>query len=131
MRRKGFTLIELLVIFAIIAVAAGYFSFRFSGFLDRIKLSSAARAVVADLRAGQADALSRHAEVEFRFDRRDYTRDGLTRKLPSGVEATAPSQIVFGATGLPEPGKFGTITFSCGEGTVSIVISSSGRIRTE
>ncbi len=128
---NGYTLIELMVVIVIIAIVAGYFSFKFSGFLDTIKLRSAARAVAVDLRSAQMSALAQHTEKEIIFNAHNYTKDEKTRSLPSAVSVANPQKIIFGATGMPKPGNFGTVILSCHGKTISIIISSAGRIRIE
>jgi len=130
-KKSGYSLLQLIVVLSIIAIIAGYFSFRFSGILDEIKLQSAAKMIQSDLLTLKTKAQAEHNEQEIIFQASQYSFNGHNKTLPSSVSIINPQTIKFGASGMPVPGYFGTLKLNCHNKTTSIVISPQGRIRIE
>ena len=130
-KNSGYSLLQLIVVLSIIAVIAGYFSFRFSGILDEIKLQSAVKMIQSDLMAIKTKAQTEHNDQEIIFLTSQYSFNGRKKTLPSSVLIINPQTIKFGSSGMPVPGYFGTLKLNCHNKTASIVISPQGRIRIE
>jgi type II secretory pathway pseudopilin PulG len=133
MRNKsfGYSLIQLVIVLSIIAIVAGYFSFRFSGILDQIKLQSAAKMIQSDLMSAKMRAQAEHINQEIIFSNNQYFFNDHKKILPSSVFIQNPQTVKFAASGMPIPGYFGTLKLICHNKTASIVISPLGRIRIE
>jgi type II secretory pathway pseudopilin PulG len=128
---KGFTLIQLIIILALISVVAGYFSFQMSGTVDAVKLQAVAKMIASDLRASQALAVSSHTSQQLEFDREFYTVRGVKKNIPAPVKIDTPLIFSFAPSGLPHPGFSGTLRLSAKGKTVSLILSSQGRLRIE
>lgn len=128
---KGYTLVQLIILLALISVVAGYFSFQMSGTVDAIKLQSVAKMIASDLRASQALAVSTHVSQQIEFDRDLYTVRGVKKKIPAPVKIDTPLIFSFAPSGLPHPGFSGTLRLSAKGKTLSVILSSQGRVRIE
>jgi type II secretory pathway pseudopilin PulG len=127
----GYSLVQLIIVLSIIAIVAGYFSFRFSGILDQIKLQSAAKMIQSDLMSAKMRAQAEHINQEIAFLSNQYSFNEHKKFLPSSVFVQNPQTIKFASSGMPHPGYFGTLKLICHNKTASIVISPLGRIRIE
>ena len=128
---KGYTLVQLIIVLALISIVAGYFSFQMSGTVDTVKLQAAAKMIASDLRNAQALAVSSHTSQQVEFDRDFYTAQGIKKKIPAPVKVDTPLIFSFAPSGLPHPGFSGTLKLNAKGKTVSVILSSQGRIRIE
>ncbi len=131
MKRSGFGLIELIVVISLISIIAGFFTFFFSGILDQIKIQSAAKLIASDIRSVRMLAYSSHSTQDIVFERDRYFYAEHLRVLPSPVLIKNPQTVKFAASGLPQPGYFGTLKLILKSKTISIIISPLGRVRIE
>jgi prepilin-type N-terminal cleavage/methylation domain-containing protein len=130
-KARGFTLIEIIIVVCIVSVIAGFFSFQFAGIVGRIKIRTASRMIVSDLRLTQDRALSQQAEAEINFFRDYYASGGKIVKLPSRVTVANPHAVKFSSKGTPVVGSFSRIDLKCENAAAAIIVSPQGRIRVE
>ena len=128
---SGYSLIQLIIVLSIVAIVAGYFSFRFSGILDQIKLQSAAKMILSDLMTAKMRAQAEHRNLEIVFLNSQYSFDNHKKILPASVFIQNPQTVKFASSGMPVPGYFGTLILVCHNKTASVIISPVGRIRVE
>jgi type II secretory pathway pseudopilin PulG len=128
---KGFTLLQIILVVSLISILAGFMAFQFSAVIDQIKLTAVAKTIAQDLRAAQIRAQSTHNLQQLVFESTSYSSQGIIKKIPSPVEVATPQTIRFAATGLPQPGYFGSLTLVCRGKTKLIIISPAGRVRIE
>lgn len=126
-KNAGFTVIETLIVLLLIGILAVTFipkilsTTRFSALL-------AAEMAVTDIRATQTAALFKGATKTITFNGGGtYTRDGITKALPSGATAGSYT-ITFNSFGEPTAGV-GAFSISSGSDTRFITISAlTGKI---
>ena len=126
-RARGFTLIELMIVIALMAGLATMVAVQIVGRMDSVKTATAAREVMATLRAARAQALFKQESRAVLFDteKRSYTpADGVPVALPRTMEVqlfTADQEVLSASEGAirfyPDGGSTG--------GSVSL--SSDGR----
>jgi prepilin-type N-terminal cleavage/methylation domain-containing protein len=129
--KNGFSLVEIIIAICLLSVIAGLVSFRSTGMVEEVKLRTASRQIVSDLRAAQGQAAARSSETAVNFFREQYLIGEKTVKLPSRVWIFNPHAIKFSSNGTPVVGYFSAIQLKCGQKNASVIISPQGRIRVE
>jgi len=140
----GLTLLEALVALGIASVLAGTALLGTAALRSRLRLNTATRQVVMDLKLARARAIAQGADYRLRFEEhavtyrrqrrkaaRAYVDDGPPISLPYGVA-------VMGCTGRGGAigfrprgyaGTFGTVTLAAGKELRRIVVDIAGRMR--
>ena len=123
MHKKGFTLVELITVIAILATLLVIFIPRVSVFTLNLYLDASAKAVAANLRNLQSQAITKHQTTSLSLE---------SLALPSQIQIISASNISFASSGFPPPGGSGSILLETRFGkSKKIVVSSSGRVRIE
>ena len=128
---KAFTLIEITVVMGIISLLFLFFSYKFSGFQERLAFKSTRNSIVTNLRLAQQEAISKKESIDIVFYNHSYTFDGAIKNISNQIKIKNPQIIRFTDSGNPQPGYFGTIVLESKNQTGKIVISPIGRIKTE
>ncbi|MFC1568092.1 type IV pilin protein [Candidatus Margulisiibacteriota bacterium] len=123
MNRKGLTLIEILVVLGIIGTLAIFALPTYYNFSAQLTLNAAARALAAELRGLQGQAVLQHKTLRL---------DLAGRRFPSGIKPVKLSEIGFSSSGFTPPGGSGTLILANRFGRQKkIIVSSAGRVRIE
>lgn len=145
-KNAGFTLLEALIVVAIIAILAAFAVPSFNITLDKQRITSAAEAVLADLRWARAEAIKRNKKVRVIFTTGSawsytvtvdpYTSaDDLKTVNGSDFPSTNLSEAKFGSVAYTtfEPtrgtGSAGTATITSNNFTARVRVSTLGRTR--
>lgn len=138
MNAKGYQLIELTIVCALAMVLAAAAPTLWKGVMERQRLQSACRLVLAAGNQARVQALGKNATVELRVheDLRSFALaagGGPERwqPLPQGVEFTSPPPRPprFHSRGNAAPGA--SLYLENAAGQARVVISPSGRLRWE
>lgn len=148
--KRGFSLLELLCVLGVLSVLCGAAFPRLAAVMPRIALDRAARQIADDLELARVKAIHRNARVRTVIDpaaggyvvsvesEGRFVEEGGTRLLPSGsaVDAAESTRVSGGRISITyvprgHTADNATIVLRSGEERRRVVVSASGRVRTE